>query len=106
MGNIFPDAYRVYIGSDNMPHIFRGLEAQFEENYEAAFSYVKQEIIRLIDAGAEENIRLYEIQSWISALSLNYCLYIIRKNTFLYVLCPQREIIVMCLGLVGKHPIQ
>ena len=55
MGNVFPDAYRVYIGSDNMPHIFRGLEAQFENNYEAAFSYVKQEIVKLIEAGEKED---------------------------------------------------
>ena len=56
MGNVFPDAYRVYIGSDNMPHIFKGLKAQFEDNYESAFSYVKQEIVKLIEAGEKENL--------------------------------------------------
>ncbi len=57
MGNVFPDAYRVYIGSDNCPHIFRGLKDRFGEDHEAAFAYIKKEIIRLIDAGKNNDYK-------------------------------------------------
>lgn len=55
MGDMHIDGYGVYIDRDNHPRVYRSLKKDYGDDYKRAFAFEKEEIVRLLKAGAEND---------------------------------------------------